>query len=232
MKLPSDMLRIILFPLEIKEILSLCLVSKNFNDLCSERQLWIQKFTEKNLEILDVNITNVSQYFNEYKKISHAAYTINCLFYFIETNYKINRSLFNSICGLDSKISSCDILDILRVNHPVSVQIRKYINDIKYIDINIQIDETPLINYNYYDENYQKIGKFLYYENKDIICDFMIKILYYFPLIQIIDINYLPLIINNDMSYNNYNNCDCQSQFDHKKKYWDECYIKYKELYF
>jgi hypothetical protein len=85
MNLPSDIWRLIVSICRIKDITNLCSVDKSFYYLCSEKNVWYDKFKEKNLEIINSNIKNVYQYVDEYRKISYASYIANCLVNMIST---------------------------------------------------------------------------------------------------------------------------------------------------
>jgi len=90
MNLPFDILRHIVLISRINEIKDLCLVNKSFYSLCCERNLWLEKFKEKNLLIIDNDkINNASQYINEYRKVSYSSYTANCLINMIGNKYHI-----------------------------------------------------------------------------------------------------------------------------------------------
>jgi len=71
MDLPLDILRSIIFISRINEIKDLCLVNKSFYSLCCERNLWLEKFKEKDLEMINDKINMVGQYINEYKRVSY-----------------------------------------------------------------------------------------------------------------------------------------------------------------
>lgn len=227
MDLPSDVLRSIISICKISDIESLSLVNKLFLFLCCERNLWLVKFNDNNLEIIDDKINTVDQYVDEYKKISYATYTANCLVDMVRCDeYRIqNYNLrFSSYFSIDK------LTKILNKDHTI-FNFYKY--DIeKNIEISIYIREKGTIHYKSHkiDEE-DNIGTNIFTEDYDInfIISLIIKILYHYPLININDFNDLPLIIskNNIILYN-----QLFKVIPRRKKYWDGCYSKYEDLYF
>jgi hypothetical protein len=235
MDLPSDILRLIILICKINDIKNICFVTVNFYSLCSEKNLWLEKFKEKDLMIINDKINNISQYINEYKKISYATYTANCLYNMVGANFKNYFSVPYYRCWFSPYFSINDLTNILSKDHPIFRKISIYNSIEKYIAITIQIvSEKGLIDYHYHrttDEN--DIGIILSsdYNNKNDIMSLIAKILYHYQSIIIYDIDYYPMIITKNTVLNIVP-FQVQNRIDRRKKYWDECYSKYEELYF
>lgn len=228
--------------LNVNSIRSLCCVHKSFYNLCSEKNLWISKFREKKLDIIDVKIDSLSEYISEYKKLSVAIYKTNCLINMVkEYDYSISNHIlwFPPQLSIDNMILIKDdpIFNTIKDNCNVK-------NIENYISINIEVGNNGKIDYFVHDTN----NKYLYefnetkilaenYNNIKFIITLISKILYYHPLIEICDINYCALIIHTDDDLYNYLNCSYYDDYDKKmiikrKEYWDKCYSKYEKLYF
>ena len=86
--LPLDVWRLIILQLRINHIKNLFLVTRSFHLLCSEKDLWLNKFKEKGLDIINNNIKNIKQYLDEYKKISYALHiSTNLVDMVMDTNH-------------------------------------------------------------------------------------------------------------------------------------------------
>ena len=222
MELPSDVWRLILSICRIRDIKNLYLVTKVFNLLCCEKDLWSNKFKEKNLEIINDKVSTISQYIEEYRKVSYALYTTNCLINMIVCDkYEIQYSIcrFNPYFSIDEILKTFNhgILTKIKDSSGLKkdVKISMYMKQ-KMIHYKIGIDEIPTI----------------FTENHDInsMISLISKILYHYQLININDFHDVPVLIrdNNIIEYYElYPNL-----LDKRKEYWNECYSKYEELYF
>ena len=235
MDLPSDVSRSILLICKISDIKNICLITKSFYSLCLERNLWLDKFKEKNLEMINDEINTVSQYLEEYKKVSYATYTINRLVNMVEINYQKSGCSYDQVCRFNQSFISKDFMNILKENHPFLIKIKGCKNIKKYLGIFITIDEKGSIDYHFHEKNY--VEDFVLSQgsqhDKNTIILFITRILYYYPLIEIFDVDNFPLIISkNSLSYNNTSSSYYKSKIDNRKKYWDKCYDEYEKLYF
>lgn len=235
MDLPLDVLRSIILILRIDAIKNLGSIDKSFYFLCSERNLWLEKFKENNLVIINDKINTLSQYTDEYRKISYATYITNCLINMIEIK---KFSIEYNICWFRVLIN--DLINILPKDHPVFVKIKDNNYNKKYINISIAvaIEDGGVIGYTTYknpdDENNEMIV-ILHekYNDKNVIISLITKILYYHPSININDINHIPIVITKKTIFDNDNFGEYgETIIDNRIKYWDECYSKYEELYF
>lgn len=234
MDLPLDVLRAIILICKIRDIKNLCLITKSFCSLCCEKNLWMEKFREKDLIIINDKINTINQYIEEYKKISYISHTTNYLFNMVGENYlsvPFHRCWFNPYFLID------DLVNILLKDHPIFEKISIYNNIKKYVDITIQIGgEKGMIDYYYHGTaDLYGAGIILLSEiyDKNKIISLITKILYHYPSIIIYDAEYRPMIITENMLLDNisfdYVN---QKIIDKRKKYWNECYSKYEELYY
>jgi len=241
MDLQLDVLRSIVLLLRINHIKNLCSVDKFFYSLCNEKNLWLEKFKENNLEIINDDINIVGHYINEYKKVSYAVYTVNCLIDMIKLNKTGRFSIDYHVCWFRVLID--DLINILPKDHQVFIKIKDNNYTKKYINISIAIGDEDTIGYstdeNPDDENNEMIMILNEkYNDKNVIISLFTKILYYYPLIFINDINYLPIIIS-ESENKIFEKCSTMiiDYFDKniikiRKRYWDECYSKYENLYF
>ena len=231
MDLPLDILRLILLLSRINDIKSLRLVDKTFNSLCSEKILWLSKFKEKDLTIINNNLNTFSQYLNEYKKVSFATYTTNCLYDMIRCD---KFDIMWDICAFDLYFSIDELTEILVKNHDVFIKITDNIK--KYIRISMKIRKKVIIRYRLYDTNKDdkktNFGTNIHADIHDKHYTILLinKILYNYPAINIIDDHGIPLVFSkyNLEDYNIW----YRSIHPERKVYWDECYTKYEELYF
>jgi hypothetical protein len=241
MDLPSDVLRLIVSLCKIREIENLCYVDKSFYSLCCEKNLWLEKFKEKNLEIINTEINTIYQYIDEYKKVSYAIYTTPQLVDFVMTT---NYRLYQSRCFFDKLFLIDDLKNILVNDHPIFTKICEDKDIKEFIDINIVVSDIGSINYGYCDSEFKnRIDLFTEnYTNKEFMISLINKIFYHHPSIVITDVDCFPIIMSKNsfcggipIFNNNIINNDIIF-YDHKiysrRKYWDECYSKYKELYF
>ena len=234
MDLPLDILRSILLICKICDIKNICLVTKSFYSLCIERSLWLEKFNEKNLEIINNKINTVNQYIGEYKRVSYSLHTANNL---VDMIINGRNRPYQSVCFFEQLFSINDLKNILTNDHPIFTKIKECDNIKEYITITIAIKETGSINYDSCEDFGNKINIVTenYYDKKYVIC-LINKILYYYPLIMIDDIGSIPIIISKDSIFDH---DDLELDHDHykvkinyRKEYWDECYSKYEKLYF
>ena len=223
MDLPLDILRYIVSICKIRDIVNLYLVDKSFCSLCHEKNLWLEKFKEKNLDIIDTKINSLSEYINEYKKVSYATYTSNCLVDMITCDkYQIQ----NYIC--------CFTLDnlekILNIDHPIFIKIKENDDPKIYIKIIIRIRGEITIRYRSHNKDHSGFNILTENRDKNFTVSLISKILYNYPLIIINDFNNLPLVVS---KYNlDEYNIWFKNVHPERKEYWDECYSKYEELYF
>jgi len=241
MDLPLDILRSIILLLRINDIENLCLVDKTFNNLCNEKSLWLEKFKEKDLTIINDNINTFSQYLDEYKKVSYATYTTDCLL-----NINVNDTndwFYNQIIRFEPNFLFDDLKNILDKSHPILMMEQD--NTKKYANIEIEIGTKRSIRYrscekdiNYFVQNnrvfyhYNPLLSIEYYDDENFIISLINKTLYHYPSIVIKDNNY-PLvtkdtILNPEIIYDIHD----KLIIGRRQKYWDECYSKYEELYF
>ena len=231
MELPSDVWRLILLICRVRDITNLCSVDKFLYNLCCEKSLWYEKFEEKNLVIVNDKVTSISQYIDEYKKVSHASYTTNCLVNMIMCDkYDIQWR----ICRFGLYFVIDELTKILNKNHIVFIKIKDNLE--KYIKISIKIRERGTIYYRLHDVNEDdrrtNSGVNILTEtcDKNYTVSLINKILYNYPSINITDDNCIPLVVSK------YNLDDYNMWFKNlhpeRKEYWDECYSKYEELYF
>jgi hypothetical protein len=230
MDLPLDVWRSIILTLKINDIENLSSVNKFFHSLCCERNLWSTKFKEKNLEIINSKINTVGQYISEYKKVSYSKYTAS---HIVDMIINTKYTFYESMCFFGNLFSIDDLKNILNKDYQIFTKIKE--DDFKEsISINIKINEKGLINYG--QGNKSSNVKTHFYTQNDIDNEYIIslinKILYYYPLITITDIDYIPIIIskNSIIDYKSVNRY--RDRVGCRKRYWDECYSKYEELYF
>ncbi len=177
--MPFDILRSIIIVSKIISIKFLSSTSKFFYSLCCEKNLWLEKFKEKDLVIIDNDIKSVGQYLNEYRKISYARYTANCLADMIMSN---KYDIYKSKCifvGIHNHIK-----DILSDNDHILTKIKQANNIEKYATMFIVIGEKGTITLdNSYDIDIDIITE-NYYDKKFVI-SLICKIFYYCPLMII-----------------------------------------------
>jgi len=227
MDLPLDILRLVLLNSKINDVKSLYLVDKTFNSLCCEKSLWLEKFKEKELVMIDDKINTFSQYLDEYKKVSYALYTASCLIkYIINAKYR----LYKNMCFFD-RISYNNLDNILMSNHPVFTEIKENDNSKEYINISIEIGNEGKIYYGSHNDDNHKFDRQYTEKYNDIIHipSLISKILYYHPALDIHDVDCNPIII--------LENSEIELDWNRHKlyeriKYWEKCYYKYEELYF
>ena len=232
MELPSDVWRLILFISKIQDIKNLCLVDNSFYILCCKRDLWKEKFKEKNMEMINNDIKSASQYIDEYRKVSYALYTTNCLINMIKTKkYDINYNIlyFSPLFIID------DFIKIFIKDYIFFNEIEKYKDIRKYLFITIGITEKISVLYNLYKTdiiNEEEVVSFIEnYDNINAIVMLITKILYYYPLTNITDVDHLPIIFSDNTNSQTLHR-HVKNIIDSRIKYWDECYSKYEELYF
>ncbi len=241
MELPLDILREIILILRVNDIKSLCCVHESFYNLCGEKNLWLTKFKEKDLDIINMKINSLSEYICEYRKVSYATYK----------TLKIINMVKRRDCAVPNYVLWIPpqflIDDIVLIKDDPIFNASKNINLENYISIDIEIGDKGKVDYYLYDTNNRhpheyndKNGiKILTenYDNKKFVISLINKILYYYPLIEICDINYSAVIIHSDNHLYYSLSCSYYDNYDRKiitirKEYWDECYSKYEELYF
>ena len=152
MDLPLDILRFITLFCKVSDLEKLCLVDKSFNVLCNERSLWLQKFEEKNIEIIDDKINK----FIEYKKVSYASYIANCLFDLIEAenkHFKRDDQTIHRICWVS--LPSKNFLSMILNKNPF---VSEYEDEHVYIDLVIRNEGRN--KYYLSDQNYEHIEIF------------------------------------------------------------------------
>ena len=230
--LPSDILRLIILISKINVIKIISSTNKYFYSLCCEKNLWLEKFNEKDLIIINDKIITVGEYLNEYRKISYATYTANCLINMIVCDkYEVTAG----ICCFNRYFSDNDLRKIFNKKHPIFTKLKD--SNKKYVDMFLRIKEKSLICFDAYktnneiDQNDEDIEIDIFSENYNNtrIISLISKILYYFPLTTMNDIGYSLLIISKNMKFDtNYEN----RFINRRKEYWDQCYPKYEELYF
>jgi hypothetical protein len=234
MDLPSDIWKTIISISKIKYIKTICLISKAFYFLCIERNLWLDKFKEKNLKMINNKINTVSQYIGEYKELSHATYTANCLIDMITCDkYAIQWHFCSFNLGFSIDKLTKIVGDHFHTKIKDIVDIDKY----KYIKISILVENRSIRYKLFKTDNKDDIGILIFTEDpdKDYIISLVNKILYHYPLLNLNDINDfngLPLKIpeNDIVLYNQFYKCNTSVRI--RKEYWDRCYSKYEEQYF
>ncbi len=235
LELPSDVWRSIILICKISYIKNLSLVDKFFYSLCCEKNLWLEKFKDKNLIIINNNIKNVGEYLNEYRKVSYSTYTSNCLIDMITS--KKYSTMWNT-CWFNPYFLIEDLTKILNKDHLIFNKVEDY-SIKKYIDISINIKKKELIYYkscNYkMVDGYNEVIKVLTenYDNINTIESLITKILYYNQLININDMDCYPIVISKNSTIDDLNlNIYKKDIINRRRKYWDECYSKYEKLYF
>ena len=232
MNIPLDISRLILLLSRINDIKSLYFVDKLHNNLCHERELWIAKFKENNLNVINLQINSLHEYVSEYNKLSRATYNTNCLINMIKTHH---YSIAYDIIWVPQLL----IDDIILIkDHPTFVNIKEIPCDIKrYISIDIRFGNESVIDYHLHDtpDEYNEGTKILIekYNNVNLLLPLITKILYHYPSVKIHDVNFCPIIVLTDdyLDSEFFDNYD-KKTIGRRKEYWDECYSKYKELYF
>ena len=230
--LPLDIFRLILLFSKINVIKIISSTNKSLHLLCSERNLWLERFKEKNLVIIDNHIKSVDQYMNEYKKVSYSSHTASHVVDMIINTMNTHRHLYQSMCFFNKFFSVDDIKNILENDHCLLTKIKE--DNIKgSINISIQIGEEGFINYEHCDE----FGNIKYLlRQKDVnvkyITSIINNIFYYFPLIKLSDVDCLPLIISKILILEDNFSKSVKNEICNRRKYWDRCYAKYEELYF
>jgi len=144
-----------------------------------KKNLWLEKFKE----IINDKINDCFHYINEYKKVSYAVYTTNCLIDMIQLNKTGRFFTEYHICRFNPYFLIDDLINILPKDHPVFIKIKDDNCIKKYI--NISIGDEGTIGYNSYekpdDEHSEMIeilnGK---YNDKNVIISLFTKILYYY----------------------------------------------------
>lgn len=244
MELPLDILRLILLFSKVNAIRIITSVDKNLYSLCSEKNLWLEKFKEKNLVIINDKIVTVGEYLNEYSKVSYASYTALNLVDMIINNK--NNDIENHRCWLNAFFSIDDLKNILIEDHPIFKHLEENDHSKKYIYINIIVGEVGTVSFNYCEIVNNQSGEIKIkqdYNGKRLIISLIYKVLYYHSLIGNININNLPeisivdaddisIIIPKDFNIVYHYHPYYKKRMDNRKQYWDECYSKYEELYF
>ncbi len=247
LELPSDVWRLIILQLRINHITNLGLVAKSFCSLCNEKNLWLEKFKQKNLTIINNKIDTVGQYVDEYRKVSYASYIANCLFDLIQLEEQQFKDLYKSFydrCWIYPfdikylpKILDKNILDLIKIknNDHNKVFIRLEIKNkgqIKYYTCEKYYENFTSDTYGGYNMNYPILVND--YDCKNIIISLITKILYYMPSIKITDEYKLARIFStyHIHDWNSGASTIKDTLIGSRIKYWDECYSKYEELYF
>ena len=223
--LPSDIWRLILLISKINVIKIISSTNKYFYSLCGEKNLWLEKFKEKDLVIINDKIITAGEYLNEYRKVSYSTYTTNCL---INMEKLKGCYIPHCICWFNYNFVIDDLFKILPKDNIIFDKMKKINN---YIEINIMVGDKGSIDYNTYEKlDKIKMTKIMFekYDNNNIIISLISKILYYYPLIEITDINDEHVIIFKNLKVDNPLDID----YIKRKEYWDQCYSKYEELYF
>jgi hypothetical protein len=198
--------------LTIANISSVC---KNFNILCSDKQIWEYIFRSKNLKIIDNNIITAGQFINEYRKVSNAKFITNHLLKAIslfshcdsEKQIYINTKTINSEILI--KILSQEFTKIIRM-----YKNRSFIDEECII---INLHSKYKIEYILTERcGYGSTGRCtsVFADNIDVMRD----ILYYYPNIKICDSK------GNDLRCLEHPNTNIV-------KYWVDCNEDYKRLY-
>lgn len=243
MDLPLDIWRLIMLNSKINDIKNICLLDKTFNSLCNEKSLWVEKFKEKDLMIINTNLNTFSQYLDEYKKVSYARYIAISLFELVkieEEKYNMSK-LYHSnswIYPFDIKYLSV----ILEPNILSSIKFKRE-NDDK-VFINLEIKDGGCIRYYTCEKYYDDLFFCAYYghdevlitnnNSKNILISFLTKLLYHVPELLIFDTQQYKRIFTKDQIINWNNNASTINEgiVYSRINYWKECYSKHKELYF
>jgi len=247
MNIPLDVWRLIVFISKINDIKNLCLVDNYFLSLCLEKNLWVEKFKEKNLDIINNKINSISQYIEEYKKVSYASYIANCLFdlvQFEERQFKELSKSFYDRCWIYPfditylpKLLEKNILGLIKIE----------INDHNKVFMRLEIKSKGQIKYYTCKKYYENFISDTYcgnnrnysilvndYDYKNVLISLISKILYYIPSIKITDEYELVRLFSNQhiLDWNSGASTIKGTIVGTRIKYWDECYSKYEELYF
>jgi hypothetical protein len=206
----------------VSTITRLSMVCKNFDILCSNKQMWKSIFQSKNFYI-DENLTTSGQFISEYRKISYAEFIpehlINLILSFKNDDF----------CSIIMKI----YIDIINIDNSKLVKVLPADLSIKFLDckslwniskINVTLELHPTIKIIYDIKGFPKdgIGKcscdgFISCTIDDIK-DIIRNLLYYCP----------------DVKLYNFTGSEWISIYstNKSKDYWTKCFEDYKMLYF
>jgi hypothetical protein len=226
MNLLLDIWRSILLKLKVNDIINISLVNKAFHSLSSEKVLWLFKFEEKNLQMINNEVINIKQYLNEYKKVSYASYIANCLFDLII----IERKKYKEANYENLWIYPFDIKYLLNILEGNSLELFERINADK-VFIFIEIKDECLLKYFVYRTKKPVLKQNL--DHKDTLI-LLTKIIYNESNIKVFDMYEFQRIFRSDQILNW--KCNARSikntTVGDRIEYWGKCYSKYESLYF
>jgi hypothetical protein len=218
----DDVHRLIILSSSVLEFPKLSLINKYFNVVCHDKNTWSIIFKEKDLVILDDNITTMKKYIEEYQKISYAAYTAKGFYEMMQLSYKGAKEInmfgmtfcVNNLI-VTSKILSQDILNKVPHNR---------------FNINIVIgDDSYKIIYSenmvglIFEDNFPDIDAITNnYNDKNVLISLLTTILYYYPDKCIVDCycrRLRPVMKNGNL-------------IDKRTEYWKHYYSHYHNIYF
>jgi hypothetical protein len=228
--LNKDIYKIIISISSVSIMKSLSLVDKTFNNICRDNDIWIKIFQNNDLEFLDSDINNLRGYVNEYNSVSYATHIRDSLF------------VMDGFIFLKSNEIVINNVDISRINRQQIIPV--------ILSRNMNIT-TLYINFGFNKKTYDHWLK-LSYNNTSYVTLYhepitlenvyymLLKLLYYYPDINIIDWESCPLIMDKSRKFcnnkyykdfydNDYTNKDI---FIERKEYWKKCDKLYYETYF
>jgi len=92
MELPDELIYDIIIKSDTDAIENLCFANTRIQQLCNNRQLWVNKFNSDGLQVFTIQ-TSAAQWIQEYKKVSKIAEKVDNLFVLINNElYKQNIS--------------------------------------------------------------------------------------------------------------------------------------------
>lgn len=246
LELPSDVWRLIILICKIQDITNLCSVDKFFCSLCLEKNLWLQKFKQKNLIMINNKIDNVGQYVDEYRKVSYASYIANCLFDLVKFEKQQFENLYRSFydrCWIYPfditylpKILDKNIFDLIKIegngHNKIFMRLEIKNKQIKYYTCEKYYENFISDTISRNNMNYPILVND--YDCKNILISIITKVLYYIPFSKITDAYQLTRIFNNQhiLDWNSGASTIKGTLTGDRIKYWDECCSKYDELYF
>lgn len=74
-----DIYKEIIIKTNITTLIDLSLVCKNFNEICNEKAVLLDKFYSKNLIIIDDDLITIREHVNEYIKLAYSEFMSDCL---------------------------------------------------------------------------------------------------------------------------------------------------------
>src|SRR5205085_12638038 len=156
MELPDELIYDIIIKSDTNAIENLCFANTRIQQLCNNRQLWVNKFNSDGLQVFTIQ-TSAAQWIQEYKKVSKIAEKVDNLFVLINNElYKQNISSGRVLLQIVFHFNE-DLVALLP--QELSNNIKEDLKQVNIEDTYSQIifisieHKTYTIEYDLYDEN-------------------------------------------------------------------------------